>query len=69
MAAISTEIKFTEEQQESDPATRPGNDDKEKDLDCGSVRGDRERPTAADEQRVVESDDAKSFLRYDERRW
>jgi len=60
MATISTENNFTGGQQES----RSGNDDKEKDLDCGSVRS-----TTADEHRVVESDDAKSFIRYDERRW
>jgi hypothetical protein len=69
MVTISAENKVTGEQQESDAATRSGDDDKEKGLDRGSVRGYRERPTAAGEQGVVESDDAQSFLRYDERRW
>jgi len=69
MATISTDNKFTgEEKQESGAATRSGNDDKEVDLDCGSVRGNRERPRTADAQKGAESD-AKSFLRYDERRW
>jgi len=63
MATIPTDNKFTgEEKQES------GNDDKEVDLDCGSVRGDRVRPRTADAQKGAEID-AKSFLRYDERRW
>lgn len=69
MPAISTENESTGEKQESDAATSSGNDDKEKVLDCGSVRGDRGRTITADEQNSAESDDAKSFLRYDERRW
>ena len=69
MAAISTENEFVEEKQESDAATSSGNDNKEKDLDCGSVRGDRGRIVTVDEQNGAKSDDAKSFLRYDERRW
>lgn len=72
MAAISTENRFTREKhqkQESDAATGSGNDDKENDLACRSVRGDRERPIFDDEQNGAKSDDAKPFLRYDERSW
>src|SRR5258706_8076730 len=71
MAAISTENRSTREkqvQQESDAAISSGNDDKEKYLDCRSVRGDRE-PISDDEQNGTKTDDAKSFLRYDERSW
>ena len=66
MAAISTENRFTREKhqkQESDA------DDKEKDLDCCSVRGDRERPISDDEQDGAKSDNAKHFLTYEERSW
>lgn len=68
MATISTENKLTREtsSQASDAAIGLGDDEKEADLERGSVRGDQECPSAADAQKDAEIDD---FLRYDERRW
>jgi hypothetical protein len=69
MATTSTENNVIGEKQESDAATRSGNNDKERDLDSGSVRRDRERSVTADAHKGAESDDVKSFLRYEERHW
>jgi len=68
MATISTENKFTRKKSPlvSDAAI---NDEKEVDLERSPVRGDQERPTTVDAQKGAEIDEAKSFLRYDERRW
>jgi len=65
MATISTQNKLDGEtpSRESDAAIGFGDDEKD-----DFVRGDQERHSTADAQ-DADFDDAKSFLRYDERRW
>lgn len=72
MTTISTQNKLIRQtpSQTSDAAIGLGADDeKEPVLDHGSIREDQERHSTADVQKAAQTDDAKSFLRYDERHW
>ena len=72
MATISTQNKLARQtpSQTSDAAIGLRDDDeKEPVLERGSLREDQDRHSTADVQKDAQTDDAKSFLRYDERHW